>query len=188
MHTVNGCGCIAARRTVTGDVERMARLQIISGPKAGTSIVLTEATVTVGRVPENAVCLPDITVSRNHAVFIKTGEEYVLRDLDSTNGTFVNELRITQSPLKTDVPLRFGAIKVLFSAEPSPVAVATPAPVVSQPVVTRPVAVAPAPPPPVPAPKPVEPEVASKPKAELRIGSLLKKRVEMKDAEKPAAP
>jgi hypothetical protein len=163
----------------------MAKLQIISGPKAGTCFVLTEAMVTVGRLSQNAVCLPDITVSRNHAVFIKTGEDYILRDLNSTNGTFVNELRTAHASLKADVPLRFGAIQALFSTEPV-VATAPPPPPPDQPAaVADPVPVVE---PPVPPAPPLLPEAAARPKAELRIGSLLKKRVDLTDAEKPAKP
>ncbi|HYN88848.1 MAG TPA: FHA domain-containing protein, partial [Ardenticatenaceae bacterium] len=49
----------------------------------------------IGRWPDNDVVLPDRTVSRHHAQIRKVGTQFLLEDLESTNGTFVNGERIT---------------------------------------------------------------------------------------------
>lgn len=52
--------------------------------------------VTIGRDPENDVVIPDRRVSRHHAEVIQVGSEFVLRDCESKNGTFVNGERVVQ--------------------------------------------------------------------------------------------
>ena len=58
--------------------------------------VETSAT-TVGRDQSNVLCLADRAVSRNHAVLVQTPTEFVIRDLNSRNGTLVNGRRITNT-------------------------------------------------------------------------------------------
>ena len=67
-----------------------AKLIVYSGPEDGTTIPLSGRRVTFGRLPDNDVVLGDVGVSRTHAVIEKTEDGFVLRDLNSTNGTFVN--------------------------------------------------------------------------------------------------
>ena len=146
--------------------------------------MLAGTTVTVGREPENDVCLPFTTVSRRHAIFVKQAEEFELRDLNSTNGTFVNDEPVTRVVLRSAVALRFGTLKVLFSPEPA-----------SQAAPSRPIesadSAAPQPAPRVvsvpSAPpdllaKPLTPVVVTRPKVGLSIGSVLKKRTELDEA------
>ncbi|HEU5425112.1 MAG TPA: FHA domain-containing protein, partial [Nitrolancea sp.] len=53
----------------------------------------------IGRAPENDVVINDLLVSRNHAELHREGGQYVLVDLDSANGTYVNGKRITRAPI-----------------------------------------------------------------------------------------
>lgn len=164
----------------------MAILQVISGAFAGRRFALKGSTVSVGREPENDVCLPFASLSRRHAVLAKVGDDYELRDLNSTNGTFVNEQQVSRVVLTSDTPLRFGEIAVLYLAKeieaPPPVPRVVKIPSEPQAVVSD------SPSTQLPTPKDVEPVAAAKPAVEFRIGSVLKKREGAGDASARANP
>jgi hypothetical protein len=85
-------------------------LQIISGVQVGRKIRVANG-ITLGRNQENTVCFsgPDGTlVSGKHAVIEKRGEILMLRDLGSTNGTFINGTQIAEHPLNTDEVISLG--------------------------------------------------------------------------------
>jgi len=63
---------------------------------------------TIGRGAENSLCIPATVVSRSHAELIRVGANFLLRDLGSTNGSFVNGARITEQMLNDGDTLRFG--------------------------------------------------------------------------------
>ena len=64
---------------------------------------------TIGRGPENSLCLPVTVVSRSHAEVIRVGQNFLLRDLGSTNGSFVNGARVSEQLLNDGDLLRFGS-------------------------------------------------------------------------------
>jgi hypothetical protein len=68
---------------------------------------------TVGRDPTNSMVLSDIKVSRKHAVVRWEKGEFVVRDLNSRNGTFVNSQRIESTGLSNGDVLRFGNTELL---------------------------------------------------------------------------
>ena len=68
----------------------VASLFVIRGRDQGTRFQLEESVHTVGRTQDNSVRLHDTEVSRSHAELIRQGDAYLLRDLSSSNGTFVN--------------------------------------------------------------------------------------------------
>src|ERR1700733_11124305 len=74
-------------------------LFVIQGRDQGTRYRLDGTTVTFGRGTSNAVQLHDTEISREHAEFRKRGEAFFLRDLDSSNGTFVNGRQIKEQEL-----------------------------------------------------------------------------------------
>jgi pSer/pThr/pTyr-binding forkhead associated (FHA) protein len=63
---------------------------------------------TIGRGTENSLCLPDPVVSRYHAELIRLGDAFLLRDLGSTNGSYINGLRISEQMLNDGDLVRFG--------------------------------------------------------------------------------
>src|ERR1043165_4232247 len=65
-------------------------LFVIQGRDQGTRFRLDGSTVTLGRGTSNAVQLHDTEVSREHAEFSRRDDSYYIRDLESSNGTFVN--------------------------------------------------------------------------------------------------
>ena len=64
---------------------------------------------TIGRGAENSLCVQATVVSRSHAELIRVGANYLLRDLGSTNGSFVNGDRVTERMLNDGDSLRFGS-------------------------------------------------------------------------------
>jgi pSer/pThr/pTyr-binding forkhead associated (FHA) protein len=88
----------------------MPRLVLLSEGFSGRSYELKVETTTVGRVSDNAFEIPEASVSSHHAEIILRGHDVVIRDLGSTNGTFINGEKITEAVLKPGQTLRFGTI------------------------------------------------------------------------------
>jgi sigma-B regulation protein RsbU (phosphoserine phosphatase) len=72
----------------------MATLQILTGPKAGQSYELIRPQVQLGRDALCDVVVPSRSISRQHARIVREADGFFVEDLDSLNGTFVNERRI----------------------------------------------------------------------------------------------
>ena len=68
-------------------------LIVASGPRRGMHWSLAEGTTKVGRDPDDGIFLDDVTVSRHHAEFEVESENLTVKDLGSTNGTYVNGTR-----------------------------------------------------------------------------------------------
>jgi pSer/pThr/pTyr-binding forkhead associated (FHA) protein len=71
--------------------------------------------VMIGRAPSNQIVIDHPTVSAQHAVLLKTGASYSLKDLDSTNGTQINDILVTDAELKDGDTLRFGSVRAVFA-------------------------------------------------------------------------
>ncbi len=71
------------------------------GGRAGEHFNPQAERTTIGRSPDNDIFLDDVTVSRKHAVLSQNGNEFLIEDLGSLNGTFVNRRRI-ESPTRLE--------------------------------------------------------------------------------------
>jgi len=78
---------------------------------------LLDATITVGRLPDNAIALDDISVSSHHAELTFEEGDYLLKDLGSTNGTKVNGERGTEWKLADGDIINFGKVIADYSSE-----------------------------------------------------------------------
>ncbi|MBK8902928.1 MAG: FHA domain-containing protein [Anaerolineaceae bacterium] len=78
--------------------DTLYQLTVRKGPKVGETFLLETFSLTVGRDPVSDVVLNDPEVSRQHARFSRTDSGYQVQDLGSTNGTFVNGLRLEAEP------------------------------------------------------------------------------------------
>lgn len=113
----------------------MAKLVILSQGMTGRSHELKVDKTTIGRVDDNTFPIPEASVSSHHCEVLLRGSEVVIRDLDSTNGTFVNGQKITESVLKPGQTLRLGQVEMRLevdgqsapAAPPSGASVTTPA-------------------------------------------------------------
>ena len=77
-------------------------------------IAITRAPVTIGRLSNNDVVLADPNVSRRHAELRRSGEDWVLVDLDSTNGTLVNGKLAKEHALADGDRCSFGTTELVF--------------------------------------------------------------------------
>jgi FHA domain len=86
------------------------------GGRVGESFPLDRDHMTIGRGPEADVFLDDVTVSRDHALLIRRGDDYYLDDCGSLNGTYVNRSRIESHRLEDGDELQIGKYKLTFLA------------------------------------------------------------------------
>jgi FHA domain-containing protein len=94
------------------------RLVILLGEPKGAALPLTGDSVTVGREGDNIIELDDTLVSRHHAVLVRNGAGYILRDLGSRNGSFVNDHPAKDTPLKPGDHIRFGETEFRYESTP----------------------------------------------------------------------
>jgi pSer/pThr/pTyr-binding forkhead associated (FHA) protein len=73
--------------------------------------------VTIGRAKLNDIVIDDATVSAQHAMVLRAGDSYWLKDLNSTNGTQINDAVVADAVLRDGDRIRFGSVTVVF-AEP----------------------------------------------------------------------
>ena len=90
-------------------------LWVKRGPNAGSKYALDKETVMAGRHPDSDIFLDDITVSRRHAEFQRGPSGYVVRDVGSLNGTYLNRDRIDEeAPLANGDEVQIGKFKLVF--------------------------------------------------------------------------
>ena len=79
--------------------------------------VINKDTILIGNAPTNDLVLNDDTVSKTHAEILKTKSGYLIRDLDSTNGTFVGNVRVKEVFLAANANIRIGKTKIKFTPQ-----------------------------------------------------------------------
>ncbi len=98
----------------------MARLVIQSAEQKGRSYELKVDKTTVGRVEDNTFQIADASVSSHHCEILLRGTDVVIKDLNSTNGSFINDERISESVLKPGQKLRLGQIELSLETADAP--------------------------------------------------------------------
>jgi len=73
--------------------------------------------VTIGRTPDNALPIDNPAVSSHHACVFRDGDRFVIEDLDSTNGTFVNEKRVKRQTLQNGDVILIGKHTLVFDGD-----------------------------------------------------------------------
>ena len=98
-----------------------AHVTIAGGIWDGTAIPLTDRLIVLGRDWDNDVINKDPTVSRRHALIVETPQGFVLRDLGSVNGTYVNDGNIgsVEHVLRSGSRIRLGASEVTLVFTPA---------------------------------------------------------------------
>lgn len=91
-----------------------ALLLVLRGPNAGARFLLDAAMTTTGRHPDSDIFLDDVTVSRKHAVFQLDGDSFLVRDVGSLNGTYVNRERIDSAVLRSGDEVQIGKFRLVF--------------------------------------------------------------------------
>jgi pSer/pThr/pTyr-binding forkhead associated (FHA) protein len=87
---------------------------VARGPNEGSTYMVDHDAVSVGRHPESSIFLDDITVSRRHSVIERAGAEFVIKDVGSLNGTYVNHDRVESGPLVDGDEIQVGRFVLIF--------------------------------------------------------------------------
>jgi hypothetical protein len=108
----------------TGEIEPVALEQVVAGGAAliirsgggrsGESFPIEGERLTIGRRPDSDVFLDDVTVSRDHALLVRRGNDWFLDDCGSLNGTYVNRTRIESHRLQDGDELQIGKYKLAY--------------------------------------------------------------------------
>jgi pSer/pThr/pTyr-binding forkhead associated (FHA) protein len=95
-----------------------ALLVVKRGPNAGSRFLLDQSTTSAGRHPESDIFLDDVTVSRRHAEFRREGGEFVVVDVGSLNGTYVNREPVDTAVLANGDEVQIGKFRLVFLTGP----------------------------------------------------------------------
>ncbi len=91
-----------------------AMIVIARGAQKGSRFLITAEGASIGRSSDSAIFLDDITVSRTHAVIEKVGKKFVLKDAGSLNGTYINNVSVTEHELVSGEEFQIGKFHLLF--------------------------------------------------------------------------
>ena len=84
------------------------------GGRAGETFAIEDDRVEVGRSPDAAVFLDDVTVSRRHAVIARRDDGFYIDDQESLNGTYVNRRRVESARLEDGDEVQIGKYRLTF--------------------------------------------------------------------------
>src|SRR6266850_7383441 len=100
----------------------MPKLVVLSAGMTGRTHELKADKTTIGRVEDNTFQIAEASVSSHHAEVLLRGNDVVVKDLGSTNGTFINGEKINEAVLKPGQILRCGMIEMRLESGDSPIA------------------------------------------------------------------
>jgi pSer/pThr/pTyr-binding forkhead associated (FHA) protein len=95
----------------------MAKLVLLSVGMTGRTHELKVDKTTVGRLEDNTFQIAEPSVSSHHCEILLKGSDVVVHDLNSTNGTFINGEKVTESVLKPGQILRLGQIEMRLETD-----------------------------------------------------------------------
>ena len=93
---------------------RKTKLLVISGPLQGQEFLITKDVFSMGSGMHNDLRLEDASISKRHCEITVDEEGYRIQDLDSTNGTYVQGIRVTQAYLNPGAELTLGKTRLIF--------------------------------------------------------------------------
>lgn len=96
--------------------QRKCQLVILEGTNRGKKLDLNKPVIKLGKREDNDLIIDEKTVSRNHLTIEQTEDRYLLKDLGSTNGTFINDIRVKEAYLTPGDIIRIGTIRIEFIA------------------------------------------------------------------------
>jgi pSer/pThr/pTyr-binding forkhead associated (FHA) protein len=95
----------------------MAKLVVLSAGMTGRTQELKVDKTTIGRVEDNTFQIAEPSVSSHHCEVLLRGSDVVVRDLNSTNGSYINGEKITESVIKPGQILRLGQIEMRLETD-----------------------------------------------------------------------
>ena len=113
-------GLSAEDQAAVGALPPTSALLIVQrGPSAGARFLLDAPRTVAGRSPSSDIFLDDVTVSRKHVEFVREGDGFLVRDVGSLNGTYVNRDRIERALLRAGDEVQIGKFRMTFHPSPS---------------------------------------------------------------------
>lgn len=91
-----------------------AMILIARGANKGSRFLITSEGVVIGRSSNSSIFLDDVTVSRTHAKITKQGKGFILKDEGSLNGTYINNISVTEHVLVSGDEFQIGKFHLLF--------------------------------------------------------------------------
>lgn len=107
---------IVPKQRPDGRSGTMAKVVYRSPDGLETEFILEDVNA-IGRHPKNNIRLNDREISKEHAVIERVNGRFSLRDLHSSNGTYVNNRRVNESPLKDGDEIQLGSMRLSFQVE-----------------------------------------------------------------------
>ena len=105
---------IITKETAKTLLIKKVKLVVAKGKELGREFVIDKGLLRIGSKKENDVVIADDTVSRHHAVIEEKKGQYVIKDLESTNGAFVDGLRVSEAFLNEGSIIRLGNTELRF--------------------------------------------------------------------------
>ena len=94
--------------------EKYPELEALAGPLKGSSFLLSDLEISIGREPSNLVPILDASVSRRHCLIRREAEQFKIQDLNSRNSTFVNGVPVKERILASGDEIKIGNSLFLF--------------------------------------------------------------------------
>lgn len=91
--------------------------KLIVRSASGEHVYTIDGEAGIGRHPKCTVCLHDPMISKRHAIIRRVGEDYFFEDLDSSNGSFLDGVRIRRHKLNDGDQITLGKVSIIFQAE-----------------------------------------------------------------------
>ena len=106
---VSGAPAAPSKPSKRSKSKKGQRLVVTEGPLSGTVVPLGSTPISIGRAQDSTLVLDDDYASTNHCRIYSAGGDWIVEDLNSTNGTWLDKTRITRpTVLPVGVPLRVG--------------------------------------------------------------------------------
>lgn len=113
-------GLTAEQAAAVQALPRTSALLVMQrGPSSGARFLLDAERTVAGRSPRADIFLDDVTVSRKHAEFVRELDDFVVRDVGSLNGTYVNRERIDSAVLRPGDEVQIGKFRMTFHPSPA---------------------------------------------------------------------
>jgi predicted component of type VI protein secretion system len=95
----------------------MPKLVVLSEGLTGRSYELKVDKTTIGRLDDNSFQIQEQSISSHHCEVLLKGNDVVVKDLNSTNGTYINGEKVSEKPLKPGQILRLGQVEIRLEAD-----------------------------------------------------------------------
>lgn len=107
----------ATQMLLPEEAAALTKTAYLENSKTKTVFALTEPTVSLGRNKNNSIVIKDPSVSRYHAKILKKDDSYTIFDLNSTNGTFVNQQLVREARLSNNDTITLGQTTFVFKVK-----------------------------------------------------------------------